>query len=274
MKEVNIELLKEALNVAEETLLDIENDKSNHAEHRRKKITRAVEKAYATLNIGDYSQKKIDKRTDEVWQSLLEDNQPLAVLVMIFGIILAGTFVFTAYQTYSFIKFNLDNTRNVGELTEEVSSLVKVNYKEQSIVSLYDQMSVKDSTGLKNPPEEFSIENDSSEIPGVNYAVNYYVYLVPLNDPKAKLIGEEYIKYKYTYKDSKTGKYYESNIGTLKDLPLKEDGTYLLTKGTQVRDSVTDFKVIFWIGVNIPNEQQGSSYTFKFKVDADITEAS
>ena len=274
MKETNLSLLKEALYVAEETLKSIEDDENVRAKNKRKRITKAVEKAYLTLNMNEYTDKELAKRTDQIWESLLDENRPLAFLIFIFGIILSGTFVFTAYQTYSFIRFNLDPTKNNQEFTEELSSLVKVDYKEQSTVSLYDQMSVKDSTGLQNPPQEFSIKNDSSEVPDLNYIVNYYVYLAPLNDPKTKLIGKEYIKYKYSYKDSKTGKLYESNIGTLADLPEKEDGTLLLAKGTQNKDSRTDFKVIFWIGVNIPNEQQGSSYTFKFKVDADVAEAS
>lgn len=274
MKDIDLSLLKEAIKVAEETLKDIENDETIKAKNKRKKISRALEKAYATINVGDFTEKTIAKRTDEVWESLLDENRPLAFLIFIFGIILSGTFVFTAYQTYSFIKFNLDPTKNNIDFNEEISSLVKVDYKEQSIVSLYDQMSVKDSTGLQNPPEEFTIKNDSSEVPDLNYLVNYYVYLAPLNNKDDKIIDKEYIKYKYSYKDSKTGKYYESNIGTLADLSVQEDGTMLLTKGTQSKDSKTDFKVIFWIGVNIPNEQQGSSYTFKFKVDADVAQAS
>lgn len=274
MKDIDLSLLKEAIKVAEETLKDIENDDTIKAKNKRKKINKALEKAYATINVEDFTEKTIAKRTDEVWESLLDENRPLAFLIFIFGIILSGTFVFTAYQTYSFIKFNLDPTKNNIDFNEELSSLVKVDYKEQSIVSLYDQMSVKDSTGLQNPPEEFTIKNDSSEVPDLNYLVNYYVYLAPLNNKDDKLIDKEYIKYKYTYKDSSTGKYYESNIGTLADLPVEEDGTMLLTKGTQNKDSKTDFKVIFWIGVNIPNEQQGSSYTFKFKVDADVAQAS
>lgn len=270
---INTKLLKEALQVAETTLQDLEDDKSINANRKRKRINKALEKAYATLNLGDYTQHEIDKRTDEVWKSLLDDDNYLALLIFFFGILLSGTIVFTVFQAYSFIQYNLDQDRKNSQVTEELSSLVNVNYKEERIISLYDQMTVKDSVGLNNPPEEFTISNDSSLVNGLDYLVNYYIYLVPLNDPTSHLIDKKYIKYRYSYKDSVTGKYFESEIGTLADLPVREDGTLLLTKGTQNKDSKTDFKVTFWLGLGAPNEEQGATYTFKFKVDADIAQA-
>lgn len=266
-------MLKEALEVAENTLLELE-DNSFKTCHKRKKINIAVEKAYATLNLGGYSQRVIDKRTDEVWNSMLDDSNHIAALIFFFGILLSGTIVFTVYQAYAFFQNNLDaeKYKDNYNFTGDLSSLVKVNYKSEGIVSLYDESSAKDSDGLKNVPQEFTISNNSNEEKDFDYVVNYYVYLTPLNDPSSKLIDKKFIKYRYTFKDSSTGKYYESKVGTLDELSLDQDGSMLLTKGTQNKDSKTDFKVTFWVGLGTLKEEN-SSYTFKFKVDTDVAKA-
>lgn len=275
MKKENIDIkkLKEALHIAEANLKETENKNSMRAKYKSKKINKALEKAYATLNLGDYTQKEIDKRTDKVWESLLEENTVIAVLIFFFGIALSGTLVFATYQAYSFFQSTLDAKHHLSkELEDKINSLVKVNYMEQNTVSLYDDVKLKDSDGLTTSPKELSITNSSKEVPGFNYHVNYYISLIPMNDPEANTIDKEHIKYSYSYKDTKTGKYFESEIGTLNDLKIQKDGSLLLTTGTQKLDSKTDFKIKFWVSINAPSETENKTYTFQFKVDSDVEE--
>jgi hypothetical protein len=264
-----LEGLHKAIETAEKTLEDIKDNKDRKSKRKRKRVNEALDKAYSMLNRKDYTQKEVDDRTDDIWKALMEDEHNLILVIFFFGFLLSGALIFTVFQTYSFIQSNWDPDRT-DTLTEDISSLVDVEYTESNIVSLYDQMSVSDAVGLQNPSEDFTISNDSSEVGSLSYIVHYSVNLVPMNDDSAKLIDTKYIKYKYTYKDSKTGKYYESKIGTLDELTTNSDGSLLLTKGTQMKDSQTDFKVIFWISSLATNKEQGSTYTFAFKVNAAI----
>lgn len=268
----NIDKLNEAIETAENVLEEIKDQDNSRAKRKRKRINKALETAYATLNKKEYTQKEIDKKTDEVWRSLMDDDY-LVIIVFLFGFLLSGAIIYTVFQAYSFIHSNWDPERNDPEITEELSELVKVDYIENNIVSLYDQVTVSDKVGLNNAPQEFTISNDSSEVGALNYMVHYSVNIVPMNDPNVKLIDKRYIKYKYTYVDSSTGKSYESPIGTLDDLVENADGSLLLTNGTQLKDSKTDFKVTFWISSLATNDQQGATYTFAFKVNAAIAKS-
>lgn len=265
----NIELLNEAIETAEKVLVDIEDDDSGKAKRKRKRINKALEHAYATLNTKEYTNRELDKRTDEIWKSLIDDDHFLLLLIFFFGFTLSGAVIFTVFQAYSMLQDHWDPEITTPPITEEVSDLIEVNYKEENIVSFYDQMTVSDEKGLMNTPEEFTISNSSKKVGGLNYLVHYYVQIVPLNDPTSHTIDKRYIKYRYSYKDS-NGKTFESPIGTLADLTEGPDGTLLLTKGTQKRDEVTDFKINFWLSSHATNDNQGGIYTFQFKVDASI----
>lgn len=267
---IDIEKLKEAIETAEKVLEEIKDDDSRKKEKKRKRINKALEKAYELLNRDSYTQKEVDKRTDDIWIALMDDDHFLALIVFFFGFVLSGTILYAVFQAYSFIQTNWDPDTKQEEFTQDLAEQVKVNYVETSVVSLYDQMSVSDQKGLQNPPQEFTIENDSTTLGNINYRVNYSVNIVPLNDPNAKLIDKKYIKYKYFYKDSKDGKTYESKVGTLDELKVNDDGSILLTTGIQDRDTKTDFKVIFWISSHATNKEQGASYTMQFKVNAAI----
>jgi len=271
----DLKKLNEAIEIAEKFLEDIEEENNARINRKRKRVIKALENAYELLNREEYTQKEVDKKTDDIWEAMMDDDNVLAIIIFFFGFLLSGVAIFTVFQAYSFIQINWDQdpSERYPELNEELSELVTVNYIEENIISLYDQMTVSDKVGLQNPPEEFTISNDSSKVGSLNYLVHYSVNIVPLNDPKAKLIDKEFIKFKYTYKDSKSGKYYESKIGTLDELSINPDGSMLLTKGTQKKDSKTDFKVIFWISALASNEEQGSSYTMAFKVNAAVAKS-
>jgi len=273
MSEANIDVrkLNEAIEVAEQALKNIEDSDTFKAKRKRRKINNALEGAYETLNKVEYGQKEINKRTDDIWDALVDSSPFMMLFIFLFSFLLSGAVVFTLYQAYSFIEKCTDSefNKNNPVLTPEISSLVDVEYLEDSIVQLFDQMSVSDAKGLLNPPQEFTIRNTSDKVGGVQYLVKYEVKLVPLNDPSAKLISPEYIKYRYTYKDSKTGKYYESPIKTLAETE-NDDGTYIIDTGTQGRDGETTYKVVFWISSLAPDREMGSTYTFQFKVDAAI----
>lgn len=267
----NIDLLNEAITVAEKVLEDIENEDNFKANRKRKRINNALENAYATLNKKEYTEKEIKDRTDEVWNSLV-DKDPVAIFFLfLIGFSLSGIVIFTVYQTYSFLNKHLDPDpeSHYPVLTEETSSKIKVNYIETDVVSLYNQMSISDSEGLKKDPKKFTISNSSKEIGKSNYFVKYFVNIVPLNDPNANLLNEEHIKLKYTYTDF-NGEYRESEIMTLADLHKNQDGTFTLTEGNQKMDKSTDFEVYIWISAHATNEEMGATYTFKFKVDAAI----
>lgn len=268
-----LDKLKEAIEVAEKYLEDTEEDESGKVKRKRKRVTKATEKAYKTLNEKVQDQNEIDKRTDEIWKALMDEDNYLALIIFFFGFALSGTIIFTVFQAYSFVQTNWDRELKEVELTKELNDLISVDYTENAIVSLYDQMSVSDKVGLSNTPEMFTISNDSSKVGSLNYLVHYSVNIVPMNDPDAKLIDKRFIKYKYTYRDSNTGKTFESPIETLADLKENSDGSILLTKGVQAKDAKTDFKVIFWISSLAQNDQQGKTYTFAFDVNAAIAKS-
>lgn len=267
------EKLKEVLAIAERTLEELKDDDSNKAKRKIKRINKALEKAYETLNKTSYTKSELDKRTDEVWISLMDDDNYFALLIFFFGFSLAGVVIFAVFQAYSFIQDNWDSdpSDNRYTITENnLSELISVNYKEKNIISLYDQMTVSDEKGLQNPPQEFTISNDSTKVKGLNYIVNYSVEIIPMNDPNAKILNKRYIKYKYTYKNSWNGKTYESKVGTLDELPVNADGSITMTTGSQMKDSKTDFKVVFWLSAEAGDEEQGRTYTMAFKVNAAI----
>ncbi len=266
----DIKKLQEAIDTAEKVLIDMEEDDDSKAKRKKKRINKALGHAFITLEKEEYSQKELDRRTDEVWKSLLDDDHYLALVLFFFGFALSGTIIFTVFQAYSFIQTNWDPGREQDILNESKSDLIKIDYVENQIVSLYDQMSVPDKVGLNNKPQKFSLENDSEKVGNIDYIVHYSVKLVPMNEPDVRLIDKKFIKYKYSYKDSESGKTFESNIGTLADLKESQDGTLLLTNGVQKKDSKTDFEVIFWISSLAGNDQQGLTYSFAFDVNAAI----
>lgn len=270
----NIDKLNEAITVAEKVLEDIENVDNHKTNNKRKKINKALEHAYATLNLKDYSDQEIKNRTDEVWKSLV-DNDPITLFFLfLVGFSLSGVMIFTVYQAYSLLETHLDRDpeSHYPVLTEETSSKIKVDYIENNIISLYDEMSIDDSAGLQKDPQKFTISNDSNDIGKQNYLVKYAVYIQPLNDPKAKLLNKDHIKLKYNYVDEK-GILHESKIMTLDDLSSSSDGSLLLMQGEQPRDSHHDFEVRFWISSLASNEEQGATYTMKFKIDGAIGKA-
>lgn len=267
----NIDKLNEAIAVAEKVLEDIENEDTIRANRKRKRVTNALEHAYATLNLKEYTENEVKARTDEIWKALVDDDPIAMFFLFLVGFSLSGALIFTVYQAYSFLESHLDKVAEseYPVLTEEITSKVKVEYKENNIVSLYDQMSVKDSVGLQNKPQSFTITNRSIDIGKINYKVKYEIFIEPLNDPKAHLLKEEHIKLKYTYTDQ-DGVLRESEIMTLADLPKTSDGTMLLNRGEQSKDSHTDYDVYFWISDHAQDDEQGATYTLKFKVDASV----
>lgn len=266
----NIDELRKALDAAEKFLEDNKDDNSNKIKRKRKKVNNAVEKAYLMLNKKEYTRKDVDKNTDDIWIALMDDDNYLALIIFFFGFMLSGALIFTVFQAYSFFQENLNPEIKEPDLTQEISDLIDVQYTENNIVNMYDMYTVSDEEGLKTTPEEFTISNDSSKVPSLQYSVNYQVNLVPMNSANAKLINLKYIKYRYTYKDSNTGKTHISKIGVLSDLNVNPDGSLQLVKASQSRDSKTDFKVNFWISSIAPNSEQSSTYTFAFKVNASI----
>ncbi len=268
---IDVRKLNEAIEVAEQALKNIEDSETFRAKRKRKRINNALEGAYETLNKSEYGQKEVDKRTDDIWDALVDSSPFMMLFIFFCGFLLSGAVAFTLYQAYSFIEKCTDSefNKNNPPVTPELSSLVNVEYVEDSIVQLVDQMSVSDAKGLLNPSQKFTIRNNSDKVGGLQYLVNYEVKLVPLNDPSAKLISPKYIKYRYTYKDYRTGKLYESPIKTLEETKM-DKGTYIIDTGTQGRDGVTEYNVVFWISSLAPDEEMSSTYTFQFKVDAAI----
>jgi len=272
-KKIDLRKLTDVIEVAEKFLEENKDQDNSKINRKKKRVTEALEKAYELLNRNEYTQKEVDKKTDDIWEALIDNNNVLLFLIFFFGLALSGVVIFTVFHAYSFIQINWDPEIITPNVNQEISNLVKVNYIEENIISLYDQMTVSDQVGLRNKPQEFTIKNDSSEVGSLNYLVHYSVNIVPMNDPNAKLINKKYIKYKYIYKDSKRGKYYESKIGTLDELSVNPDGSLLLTKSTQARDTYTDFKVYFWISSLAKNDQQGATYTMAFKVNAAVAKS-
>lgn len=264
--------LKNTISLAEERLNKLEEDGAN--KNKQFKIKKSLEKAYALLNSDEYTQESVDKRTDELIKVLEYDETRGIFWIFLFGFLLSCATVFTAYETYSFIRDNLDRDHSnlLPEFNEEVSQLVQVNYKETNIVDLKDQMTVSDYVGLQNIPQEFSISNDSSKVPSLNYKIHYSVNIVELNENKDRVLEKKYIKYQLTYTD-KFGKEIVKPISTFDNLEKNPDGSYLLMKGIQKKDKNTNFKVVIWLSSLAPNEMQNTSYTFIFKVKAAVTRA-
>ncbi len=269
-----VKKLNDAIEVGETALNDLSEDDGLKVRIKRKRITKALEKAYQTLNKNEYKQRELYKRTDDIWDALVEDSPFVMLWIFFFGFLLSGVLVFTVYQAYSFIEQCTDSefNKNNPDLTPELSSLVDVVYTEK-VINLYDQMSIDDAEGLLNTPQEFTIKNNPDEVGSLQYLVNYEVKIVPLNDPSAKLISPKYIKYKYTYTDTLSGTYYESPIKTLEETEQNSDGSYILDARSQGRGSSTTYSIIFWISSLAPDEEMGSTYTFQFKVDAAVASA-
>lgn len=265
MLQIDITKLKEAIDVAENKLEEIKDSNAKKDKRKVKRVNKALEKAYATLNLGDYTQDEVDKRTDDIWIALSDDDHYMMLLLFIIGIFLSGAFVFAVYQAYSYIKESHDR---IEEPTgTDPRSLIDVTFEEKKIVSLYNQLSVDDEIGLENDPTIFTISNDASKAEDLEYSVPYIVYLIPMNDSSTKLIDKKYIRYRYTTFDHKTGETYTSKIGNLSELPT--DGEkMILVSPTQAKGETTDYTVTFWIGSDAENDQQGASYTFGFEVSA------
>ena len=104
MNKPDLKDLKKIIIRAEKELEDLHEKDVRHAKQRR--IKRALERAYTLLNSSDYTQKQVDKMTRVVWRSL-QDGIPLIWFWSI-GVLLFGSLVFTAYETFSFFGNYLD----------------------------------------------------------------------------------------------------------------------------------------------------------------------
>jgi hypothetical protein len=261
------EKLEKVCGIAEEKLPELKDNDNK----RYKKVSIALEEGYALLNRDKYTQKEVDDATEKIWLALNGESKTGILWIFIFGVLFSGAFVFTAYQTYSFVQTNWNN-HNIqlpGNNDDNVSNLVLVNYKETNIVDLKDLMTVSDSEGLQNSPQEFQISNDSSEVGSLNYEVNYTVNIVELNQGSTNIINKKYLKYSLSYKDD-DGNLVTEPIKTFADLKQNADGSYELFSGKQAKDGYTDFKVVIWLSSNAGNDQQGKSYTFMFKISAAV----
>lgn len=262
--------LKKTISMAEEVLLDTENSDNSRKKRKHKSVKKALENAYALLNSTEYTQLDVDRRTDEIIEALQDEHDIAILWIFLFGLLLSGALIFTVYQTYSFLEHNWDREHHITpEWNENVSRMVKVNYKETNIVNLEGLMTVSDSVGLKNPAQEFQISNDAGKLRNLKYEVRYNVNILELNDKNDKVIDKKYLKYRLSYKD-KNGYEKFGPIKTFADLKKNPDGSYLMLDGTQVKNGATDFKVVIWLSSTAGNDQQGRSYTFMFKVNAAI----
>jgi len=269
MNRPNIDELKKMIVRAEEELEKLVNDSVRRLKQRR--IKRALEKAYATLNRQEYTQEEIDKRTRQVWRSL-QDGVPI-IWVYIFGIIFACSFIFAAYETYSF----LNNTTNKSDIWPwnndedkyDLSELVAVNYGETNVVSLYDLIPVDDNVGVNNKKQTFSISNNSTTLPtNIDYDVDYVVNIVEMNSKSGKVLDKKFIKYQIVYTEN--GNTTKTDIGRLSDLQKVGDNKYVLFSGTQPKNTITNFEVAFWLASDATDDEQGAAYTFAFFIDAGI----
>lgn len=239
---------------------------NNRRRLKQLRISFALKRAYNLLNKGNYTQDDVDRKTRVVYRSM---QDRILFWYYLMGFLLAGSVMFAAYETYSFISVNWDLEHHFPG--DDISNIVNVVYKESNIVSLYNLVTVPDSVGLKNPKQEFNISNDSSKIPpNINYVVHYHVSITELNDNIDRIIDKKYIRYQLTHYDAKTGEKVSEKIGKFIDLPRNLDGTFRLYAGTQERDHQTNFEMIIWIGEDAPNSQQGRAYNFAFKVTAVI----
>lgn len=264
--------LKHVIDIAEKAIEQLEEKDDNKSKQKIKKINIALENGYRILNVDDTNQKEIDKATDLIWRAIEYDKTAGIFWIFLFGFLFSSAVVFTAYQTYSFIDSNWDKHHHhhkYPELTEDISKLITVNYKETNIVNLTNLMTVSDSIGLKNPPQEFQISNDGKRVNNMNYQVVYSVNITELNYGIENILNKQYLKYQLSYTDNK-GNTVTEPIGTFADLKENPDGTFLMTKGIQKKNATTDFKVVIWLSATAPNSEQNKAYTFSFKVNAAI----
>ncbi len=268
MKEFpNIDKLKEALAIAENTL-EKEED-SRRAKKKRKRISKAVERAYETLITKEYTAKDIDKRTEEIWVSMMDDDHRIALLIFFFGFVLAGVSIFTIFQAYNFFKITRpDETPQYTET--ELRELVSVEYVNSAIVQLQDVKGVPDEIGLDNEPLKFMIKNNSGHLSKLEYLVNYSVKLMPIDFSATHSLEKRHIKYKYIYTNSWDGRTYESRIGTLEELETDADGSMTMMTGAQIKDANSDFKIVFWLSTEAPESADEQTLSIEVKVEHDV----
>ena len=264
MNKPNIEELLKMINRGEDELKKLED--AHIRKHKRKRITRALEGAYEMLNKSEYTQKEVDDNTHKIWLALQD-----AMLIFwwwLLGILLIGALIFSAYETYSFIQ---NNKGPVNPYTPpEINEVVTVNYTETDIVSLYDMIPLSDNDGLRNPAQTFTISNDSSKLKSdMDYKVDYTVNIIELNQGVTNILDKKFIKYQLTYTDE-SGREVVSDIKRLSDLEANPDGSLILMKGKQNRDTVSNFKMIVWLASDATDSEQNKSYTFKFHITANI----
>ncbi len=267
----SIQKLKEALSIADKTLDDLKEESTKKSKKKKDRITKATEKAYELLNCNKYTEKEIEKCTNDIWASMMDDVHHTALLIFFSVFLLAGMCVFTVYQAYTFI----NDKRPVEDYTEfptgDISDLLNIEFINTDVINLRGQTGVDDEKGLENTPIEFTIKNDSQKIIGENYAVNYKVNLILANINTKKTIDKKYIKYKYVYTNTWTGRTYESRIGTLEELKINEDGSLTLMTGTQLKDTQTNFKIVFWISDETKENLIDNDFMLKFRISASLT---
>lgn len=267
---VDISKLKEAIQAGEDEIARLEENNLPTGQNKHKRVTKALEKAYALLNKNNYLQKDVNKCEDIIWKALEDNNAYFVIWFFIFGFLLSGVTVFSVYEAYSFVQSNWDSNNNfTPTIDEETSQLITVNYIETNIMNLENLRAVSDEVGMQSTPLEFEITNDSTKVGDLNYLVNYTVNIVELNGGLDKVVDKKYIKYQFTTIDTDS-KEVESSIGTLADLKQNTDGSYQLTSNSQAKDGFTGYKVRVWINAVAGNDQQGRSYIFAFKVNAAI----
>lgn len=274
MKNVDLTDLKEMIKLAEDELQKLKDD--DRRRFKQGRITRALNKAYKLLERDKYTQDDVDKHEHIVWRSL--QDRALAVWMVLLGIFLSGALMFASYETYSFFKWNWDREHPVNPADpndSKTENLVNVRYKESNIIDLRNLFSVSDEEGLKNTPQEFSISNDEEKMPtNYDYTVKYNVNILELNDEIKNKIDKRYIKYQLTHFDSETEEKIVEPINTLANLGDKNpDGTYTIYSGEQGKGKQTNFEVIFWIGDDAGNDQQGKAFKFAFRVSAAVANA-
>lgn len=262
--EINLSDLKRAITEAEEMLAKYKEEDIRHL--KQKRIKRALKKGYALLNQKSYTQERVDRVTRIIIRSM--EDRALIFWLYFFGILLAGALIFTSFEAYSYIKQSWDMNHDIKP-GDAVSNVVNVLYKETNLVDILNQVPVPDEVGLRNKKQEFSISNSMDKMPNnLDYVVHYQVTILELNDDYERVIDKKYIRFQLTYFDDEAKERITEPIKTLADLPQNIDGSLIMFTGTQAKNHKTNFEVIFWIGEDAPNSQQGRSYSLAFKVVA------
>ena len=262
--EINLSELKKAIVLAEEMLAMLKAQDIRPLKQLR--IKHALNKGYALLNRKSYTQEKVDRVTRIIYRSM--EDVAIIFWLYIFGILLAGALVFTSFEAYSFIKQTWDINHQFNP-SDAISNVVNVVYKETNFVDILDQVTVPNEVGLKNKKQEFSISNNMDKMPNnLDYKVHYQVTILEKNDNHERVLEKRYIRYQLTYFDEETKERITEPIRTLADLPQNIDGSLKMFTGVQDKNHKTNFEVIFWIGEDAPNSQQGRSYSLAFKVVA------